>query len=102
MNGLRLLLAASVVLWTVDCRSEPASRFLRQLPWYSGGVWLKADTHVHTRFSDGAHSVEEVVDRAEQFGCDVIAITDHADRGLTAATPEYFAAIDAARHAHPN
>ena len=38
-------------------------------------MWLKAETHVHTLFSDGGHSVDEVADRAVANGCDVLA--DH-------------------------
>jgi hypothetical protein len=79
--------------------AQPA--ITQAIPWAGRGVWLEADTHVHTRFSDGAHTVEEVVARAEQLGADAVAITDHLDRNLTGATPEYFAAIEAARRAHP-
>jgi hypothetical protein len=71
--------------------------FKKELPWAARGVWLKAETHVHTQFSDGSHSVDEVVDRAVVNGCDVLAITDHTDANLKAATPEYHAAIEAAR-----
>src|SRR4030095_15876668 len=35
-------------------------------------------------------------------GCDVVAITDHADEELKAATPEYLDAIRAARVHNPN
>ena len=76
-------------------------RFERELAWAETGVWLRADTHTHTKFSDGARTVEEVVEHAASFGCDVVAITDHADQNLTAATPEYRDAILAARAAHP-
>jgi hypothetical protein len=62
---------------------------------------LKADTHIHTKFSDGRHTVAEVVAKAAEYGCDVIAITDHADRELKAATKEYAEAISAARREYP-
>jgi len=41
------------------------------------GDWLFCDFHIHTRFSDGELTVEEVVDLYGEKGFDVIAITDH-------------------------
>ena len=75
--------------------------FVRKIPWAGHGKWLKIDTHIHTRFSDGAHTVDEIAEKALEFGCDAIAITDHAESNLEAATPEYAAAIRAARKKFP-
>jgi hypothetical protein len=66
------------------------------------GIWLKADFHTHTRFTDGAHTVDEVVDAAGTHGCDAVAITDHADSNLKGGTPEYVRAIQNVRARHPN
>ena len=95
-----LLLAALLA----SCVSEdaPSARFIVQHDWVGRGEWIAADLHVHTRFSDGAHTVAEVVERARAHGCGAIAITDHASRTLRAATPDYQADIEAARTANPD
>lgn len=38
---------------------------------------MRADLHMHTTFSDGRKSVEEIIELAKQEKVDVIAITDH-------------------------
>jgi hypothetical protein len=95
-------LAGTVALGGVAYQSARARpRIERELPWASSGVWLKADTHVQSKFSDGGSTVDELVDRAVANGCDALAITDHTDGDLKAATPEYHAAIAAARSRVP-
>lgn len=49
----------------------------------------KVDLHLHTTFSDGAHSAEDVVALAARAGLTAIGITDH----------DHVGAIDRARHA---
>lgn len=107
-NARRILscLAAGIILigWrgcSPQTSQTPAVRFVREIAWSGRGEWLKADTHIHTRFSDGRHPVSEVAAQAVAHGCNVIAITDHADRGLRAATPEYAEAVEVARRQHP-
>jgi DNA polymerase (family 10) len=39
---------------------------------------LRGDLHVHTDYSDGEPSIEEMVAAAEAFGHEYLAITDHA------------------------
>ena len=38
---------------------------------------MRADLHSHTLYSDGALSVEDLIQRAKSKGLDIIAITDH-------------------------
>jgi hypothetical protein len=90
------------VLFNHPLRADAAPRFIRRIEWVNQGVWLKADTHTHTTFSDGSYSVAQVVDKAVQFGCDVIAITDHATRSFDLDLKQYINAIDAARKLHPD
>lgn len=40
---------------------------------------IRGDLHVHTDWSDGTASIEEMAAAAEAFGHEYIAITDHAD-----------------------
>lgn len=80
---------------------EAAATFVKQVPWYGNGVWMKIDTHIHTQFSDGVRTVEDIAARAQPNGLDAIAITDHSDANLRAATYNYFEAINNARQKYP-
>ncbi len=44
-------------------------------------IFIKIDMHIHTNYSDGVHSPEEIVDLAIEKGLDLIAITDHDSIG---------------------
>ncbi len=51
---------------------------------------IKGDLHMHTKWSDGANSIMEMVEEAKKHGYSYIAITDHS-QSLTVAnglTPE--------------
>ncbi|WP_053218972.1 DNA polymerase/3'-5' exonuclease PolX [Virgibacillus senegalensis] len=39
---------------------------------------IRGDLHMHTTWSDGAQSIEEMVDKARERGYEYIAITDHS------------------------
>lgn len=98
--GYLILTIAVIQLHCAQDSSSP--QFKRQIPWTGKGVWIKMDPHTHTSFSDGRYSLAKVVEQAANFGCDAIAITDHGDGNLDAATPAYFQAIQEARQTHPD
>ena len=52
-----------------------------RLPELISTADIKGDLHVHSRWSDGSHSIEEVAQAAMQMGYQYIAITDHS-KGL--------------------
>lgn len=45
---------------------------------------IKGDLHVHSRWSDGSHSFEELIEAARKRGYAYLALTDHS-RGLAVA-----------------
>ena len=47
-----------------------------------------ADLHIHTKFSDGTYSPEELINQAARVGLDSIAITDHDTLDGVARTTE--------------
>ena len=94
------VLAAVALAWAgLQAPSPP--QLVRATAWSGRGVWLKADLHAHTKFSDGNQTVDQLVAEGAKNGCDVMAITDHTDNELKAATPEYVSAIRAARASTP-
>ena len=100
--GVLATLGLAVAFARVARSQASDARFVREVPWSGTGVWLKVDTHTDTKFSDGARTVDEVLNRASVYGCDAVAITDHTDLNLQAATREYFDAIERARTKRPN
>lgn len=49
------------------------------LPDLVGYDAIRGDLHVHTRWSEGAHSIEEMAEAARALGYEYIAICDHAE-----------------------
>lgn len=57
---------------------------------------LRGDLHMHTDWSDGLSSVEEMIRAASTFGYDYIAISDHSE-GLTIANGQSWERLQAQR-----
>lgn len=96
-----LAFACSAAVLLAACSERPAASFVTSVPWGLIGHTVILDSHTHTHFSDGVSSPIDVARAAVTNGCGALAITDHGDPKLRAATPEYFDAIDAARKQFP-
>lgn len=95
---LHCLVACLLSSLVVGCGiGKRDAEFVRTIDWMPADRWLLADTHMHTRFSDGRLEVADLVRGAMLHGCQAIAITDHSDRGSASATEEYFEAIELER-----
>lgn len=55
----------------------PRAHYIYRIPWHGEGKWVTGDTHIHTVHSDGSYTMDEVANKASQFGCDFIAFTNH-------------------------
>ena len=83
------------------CARSPEAEFVISVPWGLLRPTVVMDSHTHTRFSDGALAPQALAAMAVSNGCTALAITDHGDLETTAATPDYFAQIEAARREFP-
>jgi len=59
-------------------RGEIEAATEKKLPELVGYHDIKGDLQMHTKWSDGSHSLEEMVQSASQIGHEYIALTDHA------------------------
>jgi hypothetical protein len=64
---------------------DQAPSVVASVPWAGNDADIVFDHHSHTEFSDGRLSVEELVTKARESGCDALAITDHSDKGASAS-----------------
>jgi DNA polymerase (family 10) len=73
------------------------------LPELISDSHIRGDLHMHSTWSDGRNTIEEMVREAERLGYEYIAITDHSPRAFTARSvteddvPRQRAEIDALR-----
>lgn len=75
------------VLRSDEYRDAPLSPSLRRARAVAGGAdvappmgdgrWYRGDLHAHSEHSDGANSVEEIVEYTRRVGLDYFALTDH-------------------------
>jgi DNA polymerase (family 10) len=61
-----------------ECRGEIEAAEKKQLPMLIELSDIKGDLHVHSTYSDGAGTIDEIADEAEKRGYEWIAITDHS------------------------
>ncbi|GAE26146.1 DNA polymerase X family [Halalkalibacter wakoensis JCM 9140] len=57
---------------------EKAEKGIDHALQYVTDELIRSDLHMHTTWSDGAHSIEEMIEAAKEKGYDYIAITDHS------------------------
>ncbi|MBN2555438.1 MAG: DNA polymerase/3'-5' exonuclease PolX [Anaerolineales bacterium] len=64
--------------WIPPELREDRGEFTQELPGLISVEDLRADLHMHTTWSDGRHSLEEMVDGALNAGLRILAVTDHS------------------------
>lgn len=59
-------------------RGEIEKAVINSLPNLVGYNELKGDLHVHSKWSDGTASLEEIAEEAQKFGMEYVAICEHS------------------------
>ncbi len=59
-------------------RGEIEQAVARRLPLLINQSEIKGDLHIHTDWTDGAHSLEQMVEQARSMGYSYVAVTDHS------------------------
>jgi DNA polymerase (family X) len=59
-------------------RGEIEAAQENRLPQLIGYSQIKGDLHLHTKWSDGAHTIKQMAEAAKKIGYKYIAITDHS------------------------
>ena len=97
------LAAATGLMVALTAAQQPQqnARFVVQHDWVGKGQWMRGDTHVHTRFSDGGYSPAEVARRRSSTDARSSVSQTMPIGKLKGASPEYMAAIQAVRKTQP-
>ena len=64
--------------WIPPELRENRGELTQKIPKLVGYDAIKGDLHMHTKWSDGKNSIEEMALAAKKFGYEYIAITDHS------------------------
>jgi DNA polymerase (family 10) len=69
---------------------------------------IRGDLHMHSTWSDGRDSIDEMVQAAQDLGYEYVAITDHSERAMAARTlnadevAQQRDEVEAVREQHPS
>ncbi|MDI6839724.1 MAG: DNA polymerase/3'-5' exonuclease PolX [bacterium] len=61
-----------------ELREDRGEIEIPELPHIVNYDEIKGDLHIHSKYSDGSHSIEEIAEFAKNLGYSYIAITDHS------------------------
>lgn len=101
-RGVALVGVAVVLVLVVALLMLPNRKpLLEQVHWASQPATLIFDHHTHSRYSDGALNLQDLMSAADRGGCDAIAITDHSDIRESLSNRK-FAEIDRLRTQYPD